>query len=246
MVPLAMATASSSESQERIDSTGRRSPPARWSRPDPRRRRSSVTRSAPARTPRDPTGHQRGALLASLRDVGQHAFALPCTDQRAEACGRVERVAECQGRERRRGERDHLVAGARHDHARPRRARLPAVQHRVLHATGHGLLEGGIVEQHDGRLAAEFKRALDDSFTRERTDATPGGERTREAHHVEARVPDQGLAGHRARAVDDVEDAGRIRSRDRHRRAGRRSAGRSRMASAPPCIPPRAPARPSP
>ena len=130
-------------------------------------------------------------------------------------------------RELRLGELDRFgLPRARHEHPRPRRARLPGVLHAVVDAGRNRLVERRIVQHDERRLAAKLEAHLLDALARQRRHAAAGLQRSGEAHHVDIGMPDDGFADDAARSADDVEDAGGkadlVRRVGEHQRAQRR------------------------
>src|SRR5258706_10910967 len=125
-----------------------------------------------------PTGQETRAFVDPRLDVRAHALALARGDERAEARLSFARIADrvraAQLVER---EADRLLlACARHQHARPRSARLTGVDERVIQTRAHRLLEVRVVEDHARRLSAQLERDLLDRLRRElRAAAASGG-----------------------------------------------------------------------
>ena len=147
--------------------------------------------------------------------------------ERAEPRLRIERIADRQLGELRLRELDDLgLPRARHQHPRPRRARLPGVLHAVVDARRNRLVERRVVQHDERRLAAKLEGHALDAFARQRGDTAAGLQRSGEAHHVHIGMPDDRLADDATRAADDVEDAGGktdlVRRVREHQRAERR------------------------
>ena len=117
----------------------------------------------------------------------------------------------------------------RHQHARPRRARLTRVLHAVVHTRGNRLVERRIVQHDEGGLATQFEAHLLDAVTGHRRDAATGLQGTGEAHHVDVGMRDDGFADRPAGAGDDVQHAGGeadfVRGFGEHEGADRRHLG---------------------
>ncbi len=77
-----------------------------------------------------------------------------------------------------------------------------------MHALRHRLLQIGVVEDDVGRLAAQLLRHALDGIGRGLRHRDTGARRTRERHHIDARMRRHRLAHRRAVAIDEIEHAG--------------------------------------